>query len=92
MGSELLRIWAERRKTVLFVTHDIDEAVFLADRVIVMTPRPGRIALDERIDLPRPRSVRMKTDPAFAAHVTRIRGVLGLLPDDDESAPAQAPA
>ena len=86
MGSELLRIWAERQKTVLFVTHDIDEAVFLADRVIVMTPRPGRVALDERITLPRPRSVRVKSSPAFAAHVMRIRSVLGLLPPDDPEA------
>jgi NitT/TauT family transport system ATP-binding protein len=83
MGTELLRIWAERQKTVLFVTHDIDEAVFLADRVIVMTPRPGRVALDEQITLPRPRSVRLKSSPAFAAHVMRIRAVLGLLPDDE---------
>jgi NitT/TauT family transport system ATP-binding protein len=83
MGSELLRIWAERQKTVLFVTHDIDEAVFLADRVVVMTPRPGRVALDEPIGLPRPRSLRAKASPAFAAHVMRIRAVLGLLPDDE---------
>jgi NitT/TauT family transport system ATP-binding protein len=83
MGSELLRIWAERQKTVLFVTHDIDEAVFLADRVIVMTPRPGRVALDERIALPRPRTARARASPAFAAHVLRIRTLLGLLPPDE---------
>jgi NitT/TauT family transport system ATP-binding protein len=83
MGAELLRIWAGQRKTVVFVTHDIEEAVFLADRVVVMTPRPGRLALVEKIALPRPRSLRMKTSPAFSAHVLRIRSVLGLIPEDD---------
>ena len=56
MQNELLRVWAARRKTVVFVTHSIWEALMLADRIIVMAPRPGRIVLDRRIDLPRPRS------------------------------------
>jgi NitT/TauT family transport system ATP-binding protein len=67
MQAELLRIWAETRKTVLFVTHQIDEAIFLSDRVVVMSARPGRIILDVRIDLPRPRSLAIKEDPAFLA-------------------------
>src|SRR5215203_5600974 len=73
MNAELQRIWLERRKTVLFVTHSTSEAVFLADRVLVMTPRPGRIADLLRIDFPRPRSIDIMTAEAFGAHVRRIR-------------------
>jgi NitT/TauT family transport system ATP-binding protein len=68
MALELLRIWGETsgtRKTVLFVTHSIAEAVFLSDRVVVITPRPGRIAADIRIDLPRPRTVEQRASEAF---------------------------
>jgi len=73
MNLELQRIWAETRKTVLFITHSIPEAVFLADRVLVMTERPGSIAALYDIGLPRPRSLRMMGEPAFAALAQKIR-------------------
>jgi len=64
MQNELLRVWAARRKTVVFVTHSIWEALMLADRILVMAPRPGRIVLDRTIALPRPRS---RTDAEIIA-------------------------
>src|SRR5262249_34516676 len=68
MNVELQRIWMERRKTVLFVTHSTSEAVFLADRVLVMTPRPGKIGDLLRIDLPRPRNLDVMTTAAFGGY------------------------
>jgi NitT/TauT family transport system ATP-binding protein len=73
MNLELQRIWLERQKTVLFITHSIAEAVFLADRVFVMTPRPGRIMDDVGIELARPRSLDIMNTPAFGEYVKRIR-------------------
>jgi NitT/TauT family transport system ATP-binding protein len=72
MQAELQRIWEEGRKTVLFVTHQIDEAVFLADRVLVFARRPGRILEDVRVELPRPRTLSTKREPAFVALVDHI--------------------
>ena len=72
MQRELLRIWNADRKTVLFVTHQIDEAVYLADRVCVMTARPGRIGELIDIDLPRPRALDIKRTPEFTQYVDRI--------------------
>lgn len=66
MGEELLRIWGEKRKTVLMVTHSISEAVYLADRVLVMTRRPAQISLDLPIPLPRPRTEEMRFSPEFS--------------------------
>jgi NitT/TauT family transport system ATP-binding protein len=72
MQAELLRIWSEANKTVLFITHQIDEAIYLSDRVLVMSARPGRILADIAIDLPRPRELEIKRSPAFIAYADEI--------------------
>jgi NitT/TauT family transport system ATP-binding protein len=76
MNVELQRIWMERRKTVVFITHSTSEAVFLGDRVLVMTPRPGRIQDVLEIDLPRPRGLEVMNTEAFGVYVRRIRTAL----------------
>ena len=76
MGSELLRIWERGRKTILFVTHDIDEAIYLADRTIVMSASPGRIIADIAVTLERPRPLEIRNDPAFTAYRQRIWDLL----------------
>jgi NitT/TauT family transport system ATP-binding protein len=76
MGLELLRIWDERRKTILFVTHSIPEAILLADKVIVMTPRPGRVARMLTIALPRPRTVDLEFDARFKAYSDEVRDLI----------------
>jgi len=72
MQTELLRIWETTRATVLFITHQIDEAVYLSDRVLVFSRRPGKIQEDIRIELPRPREFGIKRSPEFTAYVARI--------------------
>jgi len=72
MQELLLGIWEADHKTVLFVTHDIDEAIFMANRVAVMTARPGRVKSDVRIDLPHPRHYTVKTTPEFSAYKARL--------------------
>jgi NitT/TauT family transport system ATP-binding protein len=76
MTLELLRIWSEKPKTVLFVTHSITEAVVLADRVVVMSPRPGRVAEIIEIKSPRPRSFSLENDTAFHEASRRIRQLI----------------
>lgn len=72
MQTELLRVWGETKKTVVFITHQIDEAVYLSDRVIVLRRRPGRIREIVPIDLPRPRELAVKRSPEFNAYVEHI--------------------
>ncbi|PKM80148.1 MAG: ABC transporter [Firmicutes bacterium HGW-Firmicutes-14] len=74
----LLEIWSVKKNTVLFVTHNIQEAVFLADRVVVMTPRPGRIASIVDVPLPRPRTEKHLYDPSFSSCAETIHQLLGL--------------
>jgi NitT/TauT family transport system ATP-binding protein len=72
MQLELLKIWWSRKKTVIFITHQIDEAIYLADRVVVFSARPSTIKADIRVDLPRPRSLAVKRTPEFLKYVGEI--------------------
>ena len=80
LQDELLQIWEKQRTTVLFVTHSIDEALLLADRILVFSPRPGRIAADIKVDLPRPRAPQ---SDAFSALARELRGLVGAERDFD---------
>ena len=77
MGTELLRIWQARVKTVLMVTHSISEALFLSDRVLVLTPRPGQVCLDIPVDLPRPRQEEIRYTPHFGELARSLREAIG---------------
>ena len=80
MGVELLRIWEQKRKSILFVTHSIEEAVFLADRVLVLSARPSRVASFPKIDLDRPRHFASRFDERFRKYTEEIREAIGLKP------------
>ena len=76
MQEELLRIWGTTRKTALFVTHQINEAIYLADRVVVFSARPARVRAEIRVDFPRPRELRLKRTPQFLAYEDDIWGLI----------------
>jgi ABC-type nitrate/sulfonate/bicarbonate transport system ATPase subunit len=76
MQQWLLEVWNRFRQTVFFVTHDIDEALFLSDRVYVLTPRPSRVSLYLEVDLPRPRRAEILTEPSFLQLKKRVMDVL----------------
>jgi NitT/TauT family transport system ATP-binding protein len=73
LNGELLNIWSEKRTTIVFVTHSVAEAVFLSDRIVVMSPRPGRIEAIIDVDLPRPRDASTRDAPAFFELVADVR-------------------
>ncbi len=77
LNDELLRLWEEEMQTVVFVTHNISEAVYLSDRIGVMTPRPGRLQSVLDIDFGRPRSEKLRSDPQFHHACTRVRAMIG---------------
>jgi len=98
MNIDLERVWEQSRKTVLFVTHSVPEAIFLSDRVLVMSPRPGRIVADIPIELPRPRTLYIRDLPEFSDYNRQIRGIFreqGILVDEgdkDKRLLAQSPS
>jgi len=77
MGDELLNIWQAKQKTVLMVTHSISEALLLSDRVLVFTPRPAKICLDLKVDLPRPREEQVRYTPHFGELAHSLRAAIG---------------
>ena len=83
MQEWLLQVWAEERRTVLIVTHDIDEAIFLSDRIVVLSDRPGTVVADLSVELPRPRRLATLTEPTF---METKRTILNLLHHEGESA------
>ena len=78
MQEALHAVWAHRRRTVVLVTHDVEEALWLADRIVVFSPRPGRVRAEVRVDLPRPRTLETRLAPAFTALKRVVWRELGL--------------
>jgi NitT/TauT family transport system ATP-binding protein len=85
LGFELMRIWAIEKKTIIFVTHNISEAILLADRVVAMSPRPGRISDIVEVDLPRPRTLDMEFTQKFKGYSDRVRAVIDLAQEKREN-------
>jgi NitT/TauT family transport system ATP-binding protein len=84
---DLLRLWSKQKMTVLFVTHSISEAVFLSDRIVVLSPRPGKIEAIIRVDLPRPRRLALRESGEFVKlnqRVTSVFKTLGVLREESE--------
>ena len=77
LGLDLLRMWARDQPTVLMVTHDINEAVLLADRVLVLSPRPGRLVADVAVPLPRPRRLEHSYTEVYVSLLRQLRDALG---------------
>jgi ABC-type nitrate/sulfonate/bicarbonate transport system ATPase subunit len=77
MQDELAQLWEQRRKTVVFVTHDAEEALYLADRVVVLSPRPGHVKAEFPISLARPRSLETRFSPQFSTLKRQIWEVIG---------------
>jgi NitT/TauT family transport system ATP-binding protein len=75
MSIDIQKLWLERKQTVLFVTHSLSEAIFLSDRVIVMTPRPARVERELTIELPRPRTLDVRESPEFGRLAREIREI-----------------
>jgi len=73
LNEELLAIWSKAKKTIVFVTHNISESVFLSDRVVVLSPHPGRVSAVVDIDLPRPRHLAIKDTSEFSSLVAKVR-------------------
>ena len=88
MNMLIQEIWMETRKTIAFVTHSISEAIFLADRVVVMSARPGRIAAVYDVDIPRPRSVEIQTQPEFIARVLKVKASIDKGPARPRGSPS----
>ena len=75
MRYDLEKLWMDRRKTVVFITHSVEEAVGLSDRIIVMSPSPGRVVEEIKVDLPRPRPVELGTDRSFVEYADRVYAI-----------------
>lgn len=91
MAMELLRITERMRKTVLFVTHSVSEAVMLGDRVVILSPRPSTVLKDLRIEIPRPRGQATRADARYIAYCEQVRSLLGLAPAQPAGQPSAAP-